>query len=163
MTEHSMTSVWYSCTMGYLAGNNFTPMSRIKVYGGRQLTMKSLRFGFVPRHFPRAQNCYQVSEETVLTDRTGVHLGAGPYMLLYSRALTPDEQTAYESKTEWPELLRVCRLFAAVGCTIFSDALNRTQSNTITMYSCLPCNQRFESDSSRMIANLPLARKLCLA
>jgi predicted SprT family Zn-dependent metalloprotease len=112
---------------------------------------------------PSCSSFYQASEETVLTDRTGVHLGAGPYMLLYSRALTPDDQTEYESKKiEWPELLRVCRALAAVCCTI-SDALSRTRSNTTTMYSCLPCDQRFESDSNRMIANLPLASKLYLA
>jgi len=33
----------------------------------------------------------EVPEETVLTDPTGLHLGAGPYLLLYSRHLT-DEQ-----------------------------------------------------------------------
>ncbi|KAH9474579.1 putative ubiquitin carboxyl-terminal hydrolase K02C4.3 [Psilocybe cubensis] len=33
----------------------------------------------------------EVPEETVLTDPTGLHLGAGPYMLFYSRHLTHDQ------------------------------------------------------------------------
>ena len=43
----------------------------------------------------------------VLTDPAGSHLGAGPYMLIYSRALTSDEQTKHAGKFEWPELLKV--------------------------------------------------------
>lgn len=41
----------------------------------------------------------EVSEETVLTDQTGFHLGAGPYMLIYSRAV-PEE---YLGLLPWPE------------------------------------------------------------
>jgi len=41
----------------------------------------------------------EVSEETVLTDQTGFHLGAGPYMLIYSRAV-PEE---YVGLLPWPE------------------------------------------------------------
>jgi len=41
----------------------------------------------------------EVSEETVLTDPTGLHLGAGPYMLIYSRAIPEGEQ----EPLQWPE------------------------------------------------------------
>jgi len=41
----------------------------------------------------------EVSEETVLTDPTGFHLGAGPYMLIYSRAVLDGDQ----SPLPWPE------------------------------------------------------------
>ncbi|KAH9035003.1 hypothetical protein EDB85DRAFT_1945300 [Lactarius pseudohatsudake] len=41
----------------------------------------------------------EVSEETVLTDQTGFHLGAGPYMLIYSRAVSEGDQ----GPLPWPE------------------------------------------------------------
>lgn len=41
----------------------------------------------------------QVPEETVLTDATGFHLGAGPYMLIYSRAVPEGDQ----EPLPWPE------------------------------------------------------------
>ncbi|KAH9988118.1 hypothetical protein BJV74DRAFT_840135 [Russula compacta] len=41
----------------------------------------------------------EVSEETVLTDSTGFHLGAGPYMLIYSRAVPEGDQ----APLQWPE------------------------------------------------------------
>lgn len=41
----------------------------------------------------------EVSEETVLTDQTGFHLGAGPYMLVYSRAVPEGDQ----GPLPWPE------------------------------------------------------------
>lgn len=41
----------------------------------------------------------EVSEETVLTDPTGFHLGAGPYMLIYSRAIPEGDQ----EPLQWPE------------------------------------------------------------
>jgi len=49
----------------------------------------------------------EVPEETVLTDPTGVHLGAGPYLLFYSRHLS-DEQL--REPLVWP--------------TIFSEAVD---------------------------------------
>ncbi|KAI0634033.1 hypothetical protein C8Q77DRAFT_1109415 [Trametes polyzona] len=36
----------------------------------------------------------EVPEETVLNDATGLHLGTGPYFLLYSRALPEEEENA---------------------------------------------------------------------
>ncbi|KAI0299404.1 hypothetical protein B0F90DRAFT_1728429 [Multifurca ochricompacta] len=41
----------------------------------------------------------EVSEETVLTDQTGLHLGAGAYMLIYSRAVPEEPQ----GPLPWPE------------------------------------------------------------
>ena len=41
----------------------------------------------------------QVSEEAVLTDPTGFHLGAGPYMLIYSRAIPESDQ----EPLQWPD------------------------------------------------------------
>lgn len=46
----------------------------------------------------------KVSEELVLTDNTGLHLGAGPYMLIYSRATEEND-----SKTEWSAAFMVGR------------------------------------------------------
>ncbi|THH08979.1 hypothetical protein EW145_g2341 [Phellinidium pouzarii] len=46
-------------------------------------------------------NVVEVSEEVVLTDNTGLHLGAGPYMLIYSR-----EMEEVELKSTWPTVFR---------------------------------------------------------
>lgn len=46
----------------------------------------------------------KVSEELVLTDNTGLHLGAGPYMLIYSRATEE-----HDVKSEWPSTFKVYR------------------------------------------------------
>lgn len=45
----------------------------------------------------------EVSEETVLEDSTGLHLGAGPYLLIYSRALPENEA---ERTLPWPEAIK---------------------------------------------------------
>ncbi|KAH9847035.1 hypothetical protein C2E23DRAFT_850401 [Lenzites betulinus] len=45
----------------------------------------------------------EVSEDTVLNDPTGLHLGAGPYFLLYSRALSEEEE---EARTPWPDAIK---------------------------------------------------------
>ncbi|KAK0223731.1 hypothetical protein IW262DRAFT_1546771 [Armillaria fumosa] len=42
----------------------------------------------------------EVSEEEVLRDSTGMLLGAGPYMLLYSRSLSKEE---LEAPVQWPK------------------------------------------------------------
>jgi len=50
----------------------------------------------------------EVSEETVLTDPAGLHLGAGPYMLIYSRAV-PEKD--HQKPLQWPEeVVRAVRL-----------------------------------------------------
>ncbi|KAJ7675516.1 hypothetical protein B0H17DRAFT_1334567 [Mycena rosella] len=41
----------------------------------------------------------EVSEDTVLTDPAGLHLGAGPYMLMYSRRQTEEEM---RESVQWP-------------------------------------------------------------
>jgi hypothetical protein len=46
----------------------------------------------------------QVSEEIVLTDTAGIHLGAGPYMLFYSRTLSEEDETM---PLPWPQPLKV--------------------------------------------------------
>ncbi|CCM03777.1 uncharacterized protein FIBRA_05924 [Fibroporia radiculosa] len=45
----------------------------------------------------------QVSEETVLTDPVGLHLGAGPFFLIYSRALTEEEESL---QIAWPDNIK---------------------------------------------------------
>ncbi|KAF8062182.1 hypothetical protein FPV67DRAFT_1507444 [Lyophyllum atratum] len=42
----------------------------------------------------------EVPEETVLTDPTGLHLGAGPYLLVYSRHLSEEQMSA---QVIWPQ------------------------------------------------------------
>lgn len=41
-----------------------------------------------------------MSEEAVLTDATGLHLSAGPYFLLYSQAVSVEEENA---RVDWPD------------------------------------------------------------
>jgi len=49
----------------------------------------------------------EVSEETVLTDSTGLHLGSGPYMLLYSRAVPEGSES---ESLQWPSGIQTdCR------------------------------------------------------
>ncbi|KIP03120.1 hypothetical protein PHLGIDRAFT_254599 [Phlebiopsis gigantea 11061_1 CR5-6] len=45
----------------------------------------------------------EVSEEEVLEDPTGLHLSAGPFLLIYSRGLSPNEEN---EKAAWPEDLK---------------------------------------------------------
>jgi hypothetical protein len=47
---------------------------------------------------------YQVPEETVLSDPTGLHLGAGPYFLVYSRYLSEEE---INRPLVWPKVFKV--------------------------------------------------------
>ncbi|KAH7912508.1 hypothetical protein BJ138DRAFT_1004302 [Hygrophoropsis aurantiaca] len=47
----------------------------------------------------------QVSEETVLTDPAGLHLNAGPYLLMYSRTL-PESKGDQDTLLPWPEVLQ---------------------------------------------------------
>lgn len=46
----------------------------------------------------------QVPEETVLTDPTGIHLGAGPYMLFYSRHMSEEQ---LREPLVWPTVFSV--------------------------------------------------------
>jgi len=51
----------------------------------------------------------QVSEETVLTDPAGIHLGAGPYLLIYSKAL-PGGEAGENMPLPWPQPLKVSKI-----------------------------------------------------
>ncbi|KIY49352.1 hypothetical protein FISHEDRAFT_72685 [Fistulina hepatica ATCC 64428] len=42
----------------------------------------------------------QVSEETVFTDTTGKHLGAGPFLLVYNASMSPEEAN---QPIQWPQ------------------------------------------------------------
>lgn len=54
---------------------------------------------------PNLMRYLQVSEQMVLNDPTGLHLGAGPYFLIYSRAVSDDY---IEPRLAWPEGITVC-------------------------------------------------------
>lgn len=42
----------------------------------------------------------------MLSDPNGMHMGAGPYLLMYSRAI-PNEENIVPPPLHWPQLLRV--------------------------------------------------------
>jgi hypothetical protein len=48
----------------------------------------------------------QVSEDTVFTDPCGLHLGAGPYLLIYSKAMSAEHAAELE-RLPWPEKIKV--------------------------------------------------------
>ena len=50
----------------------------------------------------------QVSEEDVLEDHVGLHMGGGPFLLIYSRTITPEEENA---RLPWPEKIKVRHFF----------------------------------------------------
>ncbi|KAH9929699.1 uncharacterized protein B0H18DRAFT_873777 [Fomitopsis serialis] len=52
------------------------------------------------RHHSGVSGHQQVPEETVLNDCVGLHLGAGPYFLVYSRALSEEEENV---RAHWLE------------------------------------------------------------
>lgn len=62
-------------------------------------------------------NVVEVPEETVLSDPTGLHLGAGPYMLIYSRHLEEKDLVM----PQWPQ--------------IFTESVEK---NNRTFLKCLP-------------------------
>lgn len=57
----------------------------------------------------------QVSEETVLTDTSGLHLGAGPFMLFYSEEIDPkfDAPPDVTHFRQWHPAVRVSTCFSA--------------------------------------------------
>jgi len=57
------------------------------------------------------QDNQQVTEDIVLNDTSGLHLGAGPYLLLYSRIL--DEENERLACLPWPGEIKVCPILAA--------------------------------------------------
>ncbi|OAX43748.1 hypothetical protein K503DRAFT_680461 [Rhizopogon vinicolor AM-OR11-026] len=80
----------------------------------------------------------QVSEDNVLEDSVGLHLGAGPYLLLYSRAL-PEEPL----DLQWPPPIKVCpALFCECRSTLilFSKQINVENHNRV-LFEQLQCSQ----------------------
>jgi hypothetical protein len=72
----------------------------------------------------------KVTEEMVLTDPNGLHLGAGPYLLLYSRYLS---QERIKLPMPWPPEFLVCCL------KHFDQACN----NALTQESVEQSNKTF--------------------
>lgn len=105
---YSTISVLYSSTMAYPEDLISIRTSLMARDGGRPSIILSPRYG-LPLLTLWAQGSYspptQVPEETVLTDATGLHMGAGPYFLIYNRALSEHEEKA---TLAWPEGLKVC-------------------------------------------------------
>lgn len=58
-------------------------------------------FPFFPND--RLLSICQVPEETVFSDPAGLHLGAGPYMLIYSRHIEAENL----SMPQWPRIFTV--------------------------------------------------------
>ena len=46
----------------------------------------------------------KVTEETVLTDPAGLHMTAGPYFLIYNKAVSEEEEV---EPNAWPVFLKV--------------------------------------------------------
>jgi hypothetical protein len=68
----------------------------------------------------------QVSEDVVLHDTTGLHLGAGPYILMYSRAYLADEIGA---PSPWAPSSVVCN--KCLTCSLSLTGLNRLQEDVL--------------------------------
>ena len=78
-------------------------------------------------------------EETVLTDPTGLHLCAGPYLLLYSKHLSEEELHA---PVVWPKVFTVrANIFSLIIQLIITQ--NRIQSKKTTKSSYLSCLQNW--------------------
>lgn len=65
----------------------------------------------------------QVSEETVLHDPIGLHLNAGPFFLIYSRAI-PEESL----RPDWPENVKVCMICRKNLSSVSSPTLEFCQA-----------------------------------
>lgn len=74
------------------------------VSGGRLSTSQSRRSSNFISISSIMLNLRQVAEELVLTDMTGLHLGAGPYQLIYSRHLPTEEM---QEPVVWPRIFAV--------------------------------------------------------
>lgn len=95
----------------------------------------------------RCQPSLQVSEETVFNDKNGLHLGTGPYLLLYSRAIP---ESLRNTPMPWPDVVKVSPLFAKIHD---SNNKNRTERGVIPKYSLT--NSRRTSAPKLTIQNLP--------
>lgn len=74
----------------------------------------------------RTQSFRQVPEEAVLNDSTGLHMGAGPYMLIYSKAVDsePESENMEEVAAKYDRGVKVSEHSPATsptdGCYSFS-------------------------------------------
>lgn len=53
------------------------------------------------------KNRTQVDEASVLSESAGLHMGAGPYMLFYSRASDEAASAPPAASADWPESIAV--------------------------------------------------------
>lgn len=76
-------------------------------------------------------------EEVVLNDVAGLHLSAGPYFLIYSAALTEEEENM---PMPWPEDLKACITYKyTYACVlIFVPPQNSVKYNNMNFLSALP-------------------------
>ena len=82
------------------------------VEDGRLYSHRGVSFILLPFFLLWFSGLYQVSEEIVLSDPTGLHLGAGPYMLVYSQYLSEEEMNR---PLIWPKVFRVGCFPAYIG------------------------------------------------
>jgi hypothetical protein len=88
----------------------------------------------------------QVSEEAVLNDHTGLHLGAGPYLLFYSRALPENVDPA--PSLPWPDDIKVgVEWFLVASCYLPPQL-------AIVAYRLTPTGRR-ESSQQRIPLTAP--------
>ena len=78
----------------------------------------------------------------MLTDPTGLHLGAGPYFLIYSRAMSPEEEAEH---LDWPadikvRLRRSLLLHPRSRLTTPPCAQNSVKHNNKAFFAHLPPN-----------------------
>ncbi|OJA16555.1 hypothetical protein AZE42_00636 [Rhizopogon vesiculosus] len=77
----------------------------------------------------------QVSENNVLEDSVGLHLGAGPYLLLYSRALA---EGAEPLDLQWPPPIKINVenhnrvLFEQLQCSQMEGGTHQDEENVLT-------------------------------
>lgn len=102
-----MTYVRYWSTMGLLVGHIYIHSYNTWENGGNSKTRISRRLVRFIFHL-EGHLCdffSQVSKDEVLHDSTGLHLGGGPYMLIYSR-----ETEDTDFRFWWPTFFKVCEI-----------------------------------------------------
>jgi hypothetical protein len=119
-SSRSTTCVRFLCTPGSPGGSISTRTSKTRAPGGRPSTIPSPRRVpslplFSSPHALTWRIIIQVSEDLVLSDPAGLHLGAGPYMLMYSRRQSAAEIGA---PIQWPPLF-VVRSFPSFFFRLF--------------------------------------------
>lgn len=117
----SMTFARSSCILVSQVVSRYTLTYGINTTsGGRQSIIQSWRYFLYPTScHHRFNQSYQVPEETVLSDPTGLHLGAGPYMLFYSRHLSEEE---LNMPLTWPKVFMVCSSICSVGMELIMSS-----------------------------------------